>query len=88
MAAQLVLSQLHRVQRLVNTLCRRFTLHGDREGNPSWTPSTMPTTTGSDRPAHMESLYPFPNLLFEHVEKDVRKRLRSLSAELLEMLRY
>jgi hypothetical protein len=88
MAAQEILSQLHLVQRLVNTISHRFTLYGEREGNTSWAPSTVSNDNGADLPSCMEILYPFHNSLFEQIEGKVRKRLRNLSAEILDILRY
>ncbi|KAF4211963.1 hypothetical protein CNMCM8980_001723 [Aspergillus fumigatiaffinis] len=88
MAAQEILSQLHLVQRLVNTISHRFTLYGEREGNTSWAPSTVSNDNCADLPSCMEILYPFHNSLFEQIEGKVRKRLRNLSAEILDILRY
>ncbi|KAH6629941.1 aflatoxin regulatory protein-domain-containing protein [Chaetomium sp. MPI-SDFR-AT-0129] len=82
MAAQLVFSELHRVQRLVNVLAGRLgNLSRDGNGSSSCTSgggiSEMRSTTfASGSPAW-----------FGNLEQDVRERLRALSLEIVEMLR-
>lgn len=84
MAAQQILSQLHRVQRLVNILSRRFKPHGGRAEPPS---SSSCSIDGSDVLSYTESLFPFPDSMLEQMEVDLRKRLRNLSAEIVDILR-
>ncbi|KAK4139504.1 uncharacterized protein C8A04DRAFT_15806 [Dichotomopilus funicola] len=84
MAAQLVFSELHRVQRLVNVLAGRLGSLSrdsrDRNRNSFCTSgggiSDMPSTFASASPAW-----------FGNLEQDVRERLRALSLEIVEMLR-
>ncbi|KAG7287774.1 hypothetical protein NEMBOFW57_007289 [Staphylotrichum longicolle] len=74
MAAQLVLSELHRVQRLVNVLGSRLKQgpegggRNSGSGNPGGTPVFSPAWFGQ-------------------LETDLRKRVRSLSLEIVDMLR-
>ena len=77
MAAQLVLSNLHPVQRLVNLLSQRLRGHGKHN----------PTAEGTDTPPNSKSPSPFSNLMFDQLEVDLRKRLRALSVGIVGMLR-
>ncbi|KAL5045374.1 hypothetical protein BDW71DRAFT_184173 [Aspergillus fruticulosus] len=79
---QQVLGQLHRVQRLVNILSQRFRAHGGRDTH---TPGAGAGCTAVVR--GIESLFPFPDIMLEQFEADLRKRLRILSAEIVSMLR-
>jgi hypothetical protein len=72
MAAQLVLSELHRVQRLINVLASRLNADG---GGASAAGSGCDVTPFS------------PPTWFRHLEKDLRQRVRALSLEIVEMLR-
>jgi Aflatoxin regulatory protein/Fungal Zn(2)-Cys(6) binuclear cluster domain len=85
MGAQLVLSELSRLQGLVKILSQRLgvlqekgKIEGTREldGNP---------TTGACRE---DRTFPLSSSLLEQLEVDLRKRLRSLSAEMVERLRH
>ncbi|KAL3470934.1 aflatoxin regulatory protein-domain-containing protein [Aspergillus californicus] len=78
MAAQLVLSELHRVQRLVNTLFQRLRDQGSQDGLPHTRPNGVGITGN-------ESLLPV-NLL-DNLAVDLRTRLRGLSGEIVERLR-
>ncbi|KAF7176463.1 hypothetical protein CNMCM7691_002781 [Aspergillus felis] len=80
LVGQQVLSQLHRVQRLVNLLSQRTqTVGGGGCGAPLTPPSHQTTS--------MESLFPFPAAMLDQMEANLRKRLRDLSAEILDLLR-
>lgn len=77
MAAQLILSELHRVQRLVNLLSQR--LKGQALANSA--------ADGKDAPSDGESTSPFSAIMLDQLEADLRKRLRALSLEIVDMLR-
>ena len=77
MAAQLILSELHRVQRLVNLLSQR--LKGQAMANSA--------ADGKDTPSDGESTSPFSAVMLDQLEADLRKRLRALSLEIVDMLR-
>ncbi|KAK2767084.1 hypothetical protein FQN54_006403 [Arachnomyces sp. PD_36] len=86
MAGQLVLSELHRAQRLVNQLSDRLKNRSIRNG---------PTLSASDNIVHNPEAHsdsgnpsPFSTTLLDQLENDVRKRLRSLSSEIVSMLRH
>lgn len=85
MAAQLVLSKLHPVQRLVNLLSERLRGHGMRNGMAMGTPNS--TAESQDTPVDGESTSPFSASMLNQPEADLRKRLRALSLEIVEMLR-
>jgi hypothetical protein len=70
MAAQLVLSELYRVQRLVNQLSKR-----------------LKAADGQDIGCDGDNTSPFSATMLNQLEADLRKRLRALSLEIVEMLR-
>jgi hypothetical protein len=70
MAAQLVLSELHRVQRLVNQLSSR-----------------LKAADGQDAAREGDIASPFSATMLNQLEADLRKRLRALSLEIVDMLR-
>jgi hypothetical protein len=86
MAAQLVLSELHRVQRLVNVLSQKLKSEGARESGTD-TPGSASTDGSSVSLDSQCSRFPFPVTMLDQAESDLRKRLRRLSAEIVEMLR-
>ena len=101
MAAQLVLSELHRVQRLVNVLSQRLKGHITRAGGSHsgssadgsggvgpGTPSGS-SVDGSDAfsARDRDLTFPFPPTVLQQLEVDLRRRLRGLSAEIVDMLR-
>ncbi|KAL2864648.1 aflatoxin regulatory protein-domain-containing protein [Aspergillus lucknowensis] len=79
MAAQLVLSELHRVQRLVNTLSQRLKDQAERDGLTNLTTSGVNGTMGHDSV--------LPGRLSVQLAADLRTRLRGLSGEIVERLR-
>nr|UWK20206.1 Myb-like transcriptional factor [Trichoderma oligosporum] len=83
LVGQQILSQLHRVQRLVNTLSQRFQMAGGRDGAPS----TPPFDNSAELWTSFESLFPFPTSILDQMEESLRKRLRDLSAEIMGLLR-
>jgi len=84
MAAQLILSELHRVQQLVNLLSQRIKGHGMRNGAVG-TPNSHPD--GRDTLSDGESTLPFSAPMLDQLETDLRKRLRALSSKIVDMLR-
>lgn len=85
MARQLVLSELHRVQRLVNLLSERLT-SPEMSSSPSGT--VPPAAVGSsDLRPDREAAFSFPVTLLSQLETDMRHRLRALSNQIVEMLR-
>jgi hypothetical protein len=72
MAAQLVLSELHRVQRLVNELSQRLKAADGQD---------------SIRDGDGDITYPFSATMLNQLEVDLRKRLRALSLEIVDTLR-
>lgn len=88
MAAQLVLSELHRVQRLVNSLAKRLESIRVRNCNlPS--PSSASSSYGD--PGDIQTVdakvTPLSVPTFSQLETDLRKRLRMVSSETIEILR-
>lgn len=92
-AAQLILSELHRVQRLVNDLSLRLKAHGRAEGNTNNDGGVMiarncgwetQIPTLSD---HLTKAAPFSTARFAQLEVDMRTCLTTLSSEIISMLR-
>ncbi|KAL8718838.1 MAG: hypothetical protein Q9225_004083 [Loekoesia sp. 1 TL-2023] len=81
MAAQLVLSELHRVQRLVNLLSQRLKGHGVRSGAVGLSKKAIDGQSDGQRTP------PFSATMLDHLEADLRKRLRALTMEIVDMLR-
>lgn len=84
MAAQLVLSELHRVQRLVNLLSQRLKGQGVRNGAVG-TPNSV--ADGQNLFSDGENTCPFSGAMLDQLEADLRKRLRALSLEIIDRLR-
>lgn len=84
MAAQLVLSELHRVQRLINLLSKRLKGHGTCNGAVV---TSNTAADGQDTLSDGESTLPFSATMLDQLEADLRKRLRALSSEIVDMLR-
>ena len=83
MVAQLVLSKLHRVQQLVNVLSQH--LKGHRTRNGTITPNSA--ADGTDTPPDRESTSHFSERMLDQLEADLRKRLRALSLDIVDVLR-
>ncbi|KAH8698804.1 aflatoxin regulatory protein-domain-containing protein [Talaromyces proteolyticus] len=83
-AAQQILSQLHRVQRLVNIFSQRFKIH---KGHTEASSSSSSSPSGPVGVSSVESLFYVPGSLLEQIEGDLRKRLRNLSAEIVDTIR-
>lgn len=84
MAAQLILGELHRVQRLVNVLSQRLKSHGTRHEAVS---TTNNAAGGQDTPLSGESTRDLSATMMDQFEADLRKRLRVLSLEIVNTLR-
>lgn len=83
MAAQLVLSELHRVQRLVTSLSER--LKAKTSSGGTITPVSM---VGSQIGVSTVSApMPFSTDMIHQLEVDLRKRIRSLSLDIVETLK-
>ena len=80
MARQLVLSELHRVQRLLNQLSAKLKAQAAKSGAD--TPNSL-----SDGNSDSEAALPLSKLMLDQLEVDLRKRLRALSLEIVEGLR-
>lgn len=96
MAGQMVLRELHRVQRLINELSRHLKVksaavrsltrqrqrgddgRGGGVGNMEYLVNSL---------LDSERWSPFSSDMLDHMEEDLRKRLRSLSLEIVDMLR-
>lgn len=84
MAAQLVLGELHRVQQLINLLSQRLKGHGVHNVGVD-TPNSA--ADGQDPLPEGENTSPFSATMLDQLEADLRKRLRALSLEIINMLR-
>ncbi|PTU18985.1 hypothetical protein P175DRAFT_0402688, partial [Aspergillus ochraceoroseus IBT 24754] len=89
MAAQLVLSELHRVQRLVNVLSARLESIRQRTclSSNSISSSNSKTDLGDISLHGGMRASPFSGPTFSQLEEDLRKRLRAISSETIEILR-
>ncbi|KAL9130268.1 MAG: hypothetical protein Q9217_001518 [Psora testacea] len=91
MAAQMVLSELHRAQRLVNKLSARFKGHGmgDAAGGVEVAAAVPPnsTTDGVDVLCDGKGTWPFSTTTFDQLEADLRRRLRNVSLVIVDMIR-
>jgi hypothetical protein len=86
MAGQVVLSELHRVQRLVNVLSQRLKGHGMPNRGSSDILDQL-ATQGPEISFDAEGTFPLPITMLHQLESDLRKRLRALSADIVDMLR-
>ncbi|KAI0595139.1 aflatoxin regulatory protein-domain-containing protein [Biscogniauxia sp. FL1348] len=84
MAAQLVLSELHRVQRLVNQLSQKLKMQATKKGGA---PDTPDSSGFSSAIMDYETGLPLSPVMLDQLEADLRKRLKSLSLEIVEGLR-
>jgi hypothetical protein len=83
MAAQLVLSELHRVQRLVNQLSAKLKLQIAHE-----TPFSNESSHGSSyKSDDSDFTVPLSAVTLDQIIVDLRKRLRALSVNIVEGLR-
>ncbi|KAH8703360.1 hypothetical protein BGW36DRAFT_403776 [Talaromyces proteolyticus] len=94
MISRNILSQLHRVQRLVNILCQRFKKSGQSsrcEGRPKSfsSCSSGPSNNRLDALSfsYSDNLFSLSGSLLDQMEVDMRTRLRNLAAEIVDILR-
>ncbi|KAL4898952.1 aflatoxin regulatory protein-domain-containing protein [Aspergillus multicolor] len=96
MAAQLVLSELHRVQRLVTLVGQRLEAMRSRSPSSSTSgsvavslPSSMSSSGSrlSRTPALGVPIAPLSSNTLANLEEDLRKRLRAVSTETIDILR-
>ncbi|RMZ84338.1 hypothetical protein DV738_g541, partial [Chaetothyriales sp. CBS 135597] len=80
-ALQQVLGELHRGQRLINTLSQHLAAHKRRQLED------LATRISNSQAPLWDIETPFSALMLEQLEADLRKRLRALSNEIIEMLR-
>ncbi len=88
MAAQLVLSELHRVQRLVNVISKRLEcirLH--HSGVASSSTASSNEADSGDTQVMEARVSPLSAPTFYQLEADLRKRLRTVSSETIDILR-
>ena len=90
-AAQLVLSELHHVQRLVNQLSPRLKVHGLGIASQDEGPQDARFFGGDNQvspPLDKETkTAPFSATTMDQIEIDLRKSLRTLSSEIISILR-
>lgn len=102
-AAQMVLSELHRAQRLVNKLSARFKGHGTGRGGgaaggnepvaaaaaamPLLSNGTTSNTDGMDVLCDGKGTWPFSSTMFDQLEADLRRRLRTVSLVIVDIIR-
>ncbi|KUJ13610.1 uncharacterized protein LY89DRAFT_754499 [Mollisia scopiformis] len=85
MAAQLVLNELHRVQRVVNQLSDKLKAYG---GEVRGMDTVKSGTEGRQNfLSDSETNSPFSVLMLDQLETDIRKRLTALSLNIIDMLR-
>ncbi|KIA75630.1 transcription factor AflR [Aspergillus ustus] len=93
MAAQLVLSELYRVQRLVTLVGRRLemirhrSLGHDSSGSTSSASSSVPDSSAAPLLLAGTPTPPLSSSTLAHLEEDLRKRLRAVSSETIDILR-
>lgn len=85
-AAQMVLSELHRAQRLVNKLSARFKGYGISGAAEVAVPSNG-TIDGVDMLCEGKGTWPFSTTMFDQLEVDLRKRLRTVSVVIVDLIR-
>lgn len=81
MAAQLVLSELHRVRRLVDQLSSKLKVQAAKKGRGGG--AETPESLDLDN----EMTLPLSAVMYEQLDVDLRKRLRAISWEMIDRLR-
>ncbi|KAL9066488.1 MAG: hypothetical protein Q9161_007551 [Pseudevernia consocians] len=80
MAAQLVLSELHRVQRLVDQLSSKLKMQASKKGRgEAETPESLDLEN--------EMTLPLSAVMYDQLDVDLKKRLKALSWEMIDRLR-
>lgn len=82
MAAQLVLSELHRVQSFINQLSMKLKMEVGKHGGGTDTPNSMGCENTFGKPTS-----PLSVMMLTQLEVDLRKRLKALSSKIIEGLR-
>lgn len=82
MAAQLVLSKLHCVQRLVNQLSTKLKVQAAKNSEGADTPESLGYESADN-----ETAVPFSAVTLDQLEVDLRKRLMALSLDIRDRLR-
>lgn len=82
-AGQLILSELHCVQRLVSQLSRRLKADSVRSSMGQLLPDEIGSVPGADS----DGWVPFSAAMLDQLEADLRKGLRTLFSEIVSMLR-
>lgn len=82
MAAQVVLSELHRVQNLINQLSAKLKHHSVKHSGGADTPNSLGFSTLVTEPT-----VPLSHVMMAQLEVDLRRKLKTLSLELVEGLR-
>ncbi|KAI4209404.1 MAG: hypothetical protein LQ351_007663 [Letrouitia transgressa] len=83
MAMQLVLSELHRVQRLLNPLSTKLKAEAAKGGGGADSPNSRSPRTSED-----ETTLPLSAVILCQLETELRKRLKALSLEIVEGLKW
>ncbi|KIM92896.1 hypothetical protein OIDMADRAFT_21633 [Oidiodendron maius Zn] len=91
-SAQLVLVELHRVQRFLSQLSPKLQACGHEPQSRRASTSTASSQPSMANPQFSGDVLtmaalPFSSVVLEQLEPEVRKRIRSLSAEIIEFLR-
>lgn len=85
-AAQMVLGELHRAQRLVNTFSARFKVHA--MGGSGVENLASSNINAMEMPCDREGMWPFSTTVLYQLEADLRWRLRTVSSRLVDILRH
>ena len=80
MAAQLVLSELHRVRRLVDQLSSKLKMQAAKNGRGG-------AETPDSKDLDNEMTLPLSSMMYDQLDADLRKRLKALSFELIDRLK-
>ncbi|KAI4159433.1 MAG: hypothetical protein LQ342_006603 [Letrouitia transgressa] len=83
MGMQLVLSELYRVQRLLNPLSTKLKAEAAKSGGGAETPNSI-----SSRNSDHETTLPVSAVILYQLEMELRKRLKTLSLEIVEGLKW
>jgi hypothetical protein len=88
-SAQLVLIELHRVQRFLSRLSPKLQAceHGHQSRRGSVLDSNNTSSESQPDGVVLSKVSPFSSAVLEQLEPEVRKRIRSLSLEIIEFLR-
>lgn len=89
MTRQLVLSELHRVQRVVNLLSQRLKARRDGSAEPDQTSHGPGTAIGPGTVVGLEDCFTSVSpVVLGHLESELRTKLRAVSSKIVNMLRH